>query len=40
MYRNKYDARIVGVQSTEQSAGIKARAFDPDIISVKVYTKL
>jgi hypothetical protein len=24
--------RIVGVQSTEQSAGIKARAFDPNII--------
>ena len=24
--------RIVGVQSTEQSAGIKARAFAPDII--------
>ena len=24
--------KIVGVQSTEQSAGIIARAFDPDII--------
>ena len=27
--------RIVGVQSTEQSAGIKARAFDPGIINLK-----
>ena len=31
----EYDARIVGVHSTEQSAGIIVGAFDPNIIIYK-----